>query len=456
MNRKKIIIGSAASVALILFGSYLANALYLRDKLLPGTNIEGIDCSYKTIDEVNQLLMDKHKNTKFSILEGTSESLSFTGSNIGLDRDLTNELSQVREKQNSLTWPLGLISKKALDEETSNLLFNEDAFNTYFSSVNLNKGNRLQSNDAFLNRNNTNFIITEEVYGNTLNVETAINKIKENIKNGADTIDISDCYEKPKVTKNDEKLISLAAKANDLKKINIEYKFGTRREVASDVNKMDMITYDGNDVYFDKSKVNNYVVSLAQKYDTYGSTRSFKSTRRGVVNVTGGVYGWYILTESETEELYNQLLEGNDISRVPNYDGTIIKNEDNDIGSTYIEVDILNQHLWFYKNGALLVEGDVVTGNASNGHDTPKGVHYVWSKESPSILKGQDYETRVEYWMPIEWTGVGIHDAIWRNPAEFGKNTYLTNGSHGCINSPLILAKTIYENVEIGTPVIVF
>ena len=39
---------------------------------------------------------------------------------------------------------------------------------------------------------------------------------------------------------------------------------------------------------------------------------------------------------------------------------------------------------------------------------------------------------------------------------DFGKNIYLTNGSHGCINSPPILAQTIFDNIETGTPVICY
>jgi lipoprotein-anchoring transpeptidase ErfK/SrfK len=38
----------------------------------------------------------------------------------------------------------------------------------------------------------------------------------------------------------------------------------------------------------------------------------------------------------------------------------------------------------------------------------------------------------------------------------FGKQIYLTSGSHGCVNSPYNLAKTIFENIEPGTPIIVY
>ena len=49
---------------------------------------------------------------------------------------------------------------------------------------------------------------------------------------------------------------------------------------------------------------------------------------------------------------------------------------------------------------------------------------------------------------------IGIHDAGWRN--KFGGNIYLTNGSHGCINSPPNLANTIFNNIDASTPVICY
>ena len=32
----------------------------------------------------------------------------------------------------------------------------------------------------------------------------------------------------------------------------------------------------------------------------------------------------------------------------------------------------------------------------------------------------------------------------------------MTNGSHGCVNLPPSTAKTIFENVDTGTPVILY
>ena len=69
------------------------------------------------------------------------------------------------------------------------------------------------------------------------------------------------------------------------------------------------------------------------------------------------------------------------------------------------------------------------------------------------MLRGPGYASPVSYWMPFDG-GIGLHDATWRY--KFGGEIYKTNGSHGCVNMPLSTAKTIYENIESDTPIIVY
>ena len=111
------------------------------------------------------------------------------------------------------------------------------------------------------------------------------------------------------------------------------------------------------------------------------------------------------------------------------------------------------QKLYCYKAGELLLETDIVTGNMRRNWDTPVGVNFVYAKQKNRILRGQGYASPVDYWMPVKGA-IGIHDADWRK--EFGGEIYLKNGSHGCINIPPENMPIIYDNYEIGTPVIMF
>lgn len=125
------------------------------------------------------------------------------------------------------------------------------------------------------------------------------------------------------------------------------------------------------------------------------------------------------------------------------------------VDSTFVEISIDDQYMWFFKDGRQIVGTPVVTGNY-NSMDTPKGYHSVQNKASPCTLSGPGYTSYVDYWIAFIGSGYGIHDASWRSEGEFGGNTYKGNGSHGCVNTPYNAVRTIYNNISVGTPVIVY
>ena len=58
-------------------------------------------------------------------------------------------------------------------------------------------------------------------------------------------------------------------------------------------------------------------------------------------------------------------------------------------------------------------------------------------KQKGATLKGPNYEAEVTYWMPFNGN-IGIHDASWRY--SFGGEIYKRNGTHGCVNAPIIFS----------------
>ena len=121
------------------------------------------------------------------------------------------------------------------------------------------------------------------------------------------------------------------------------------------------------------------------------------------------------------------------------------------IADTYVEVDIDNQHMTYYVDGEVFVDTDVVTGYPY-GNWTPPGMYRVQNIHEDQWLSGDDYHVFVEYWVGFHGA-YGIHDASWRDI--FGGKHYLTNGSHGCANTPTEPMRIIHANIEVGTPVLV-
>ena len=119
-------------------------------------------------------------------------------------------------------------------------------------------------------------------------------------------------------------------------------------------------------------------------------------------------------------------------------------------GLTYIDVDIANQMLTYFVNGAVVLSTPCVTG--SPGRSTPRGIFQINSCIPGKYLNGPTWHVWVNRWMRFAG-GCGIHDATWRK--SFGGNIYKTNGSHGCVNIPYDQALALYNMVGVGTTVYV-
>ena len=223
------------------------------------------------------------------------------------------------------------------------------------------------------------------------------------------------------------------------------------------------MTVDNGSVIWDETAITRYVEELAAETDTRGREKDFIDHFGQTVhfNAAQVEYGYRILQPDEVEQLTEDLKSGQTITREPVYDLTdqwddpccYSRNGMDDLNGTYIEVSVSDQYVWFYKDGEVIVETDCVTGNHERGWDTTHGVYGISGKASPAVLRGEGYETPVNYWMPFNG-GQGLHDATWRG--NFGGKIYRSNGSHGCVNLPLWAAEIIYENCKSGMAVVVY
>ena len=207
-------------------------------------------------------------------------------------------------------------------------------------------------------------------------------------------------------------------------------------------------------ISFQEDALSEYVSTLAEKYDTKSETREFKTHSGDTITVTGGSYGWE-MDQSGTVTALKDFLAGAQSGEFqPVWTQEAASHGDTDIGTTYAEVDLDEQHVYVYVDGKCVMDTDCVSGKAiDSDRYTPTGTYSIVYRKSPATLKGDGYESPVTYWMPFN-RGIGFHDATWRS--KFGKEIYLTSGSYGCINLPLSAAKELYSYVYSGMPVIVY
>ncbi|SEL17220.1 Putative peptidoglycan binding domain-containing protein [Carnobacterium iners] len=453
MNRKKSVIWGLAIFLTIIGIFYVTLSMQYKNQFLPKTTVNGIEVGKKTVKEANQEIKKYYREKEIRVMENKKELFTFTGKDIGVTSEFIKPLDKEIRKQNSWSWPIKQISSNHAKLIIKNLTFEDSKLETYISSLLLNQENRTKPSNAEIIKVDNQFSIQPEVKGNFLDQFRVVELLKESFKEGDSKLDLKQAYEKPGILASDKTLESKLGELQKLSELSVVYTITGSKEVVPRETLVSWLGVDeANSITVDKIGVTAYIEGLSVKYSTYEKTRNFKTSKRGVVNVPPGTYGWTLDVARESELLATDILLGENIERTPLYNGSGYSDNENEFGENYIEVDLASQHMWVYINGQRFLETDIISGKPKT--PTPKGVFYVWKKDRNATLTGEDYATPVDYWLPVDWDGVGIHDSPWQSI--YGGNNYITKGSHGCINTPPTVMSKIYNQVEVGIPVIIY
>ena len=460
MGKKPWIIAGSIIGALVVI--YLGIAAFFMSHFLVNTSINGKDFSGKTVADVEAYLKEQVADYELTILEQNNVSDVITGSEISLAYKENSRVQDALENQRQLPWLISLFSESDTDI-TIEVEYDDAALEENIQNLQAVTAEQVDPVAAHPEYDGNSFVVAEEQYGTTVDMETLTAKIKEHITEFDTTLDMMDeeCYVMPAYTSDSPEVQAACDEMNEYLKASITYPMDEDVVVDKDLISK-WVTYDDDmKVTFNEDAVREWMREFGKKYDTLGTTRTITTPTGKTAEVSGGTYGWSVDEETETKNLINSIKNGEVAERAPAYKQTAASHGAQDWGSTYIEVDIAAQHMWYIVDGAVAMESDVVTGLPADGRDTPTGVYSILYTERDSTLKGEtdpetgkpSYETPVAFWMPFTWQGHGFHDATWQS--SFGGSRYQTNGSHGCVNMPYDKAEQLFNMISAGTPVII-
>ncbi len=452
------VLGVAAAGGAGTAGYYIYESRQYETVFFPSTRINGIDASHKTVEEMEKLISAAVEDYTLTIKEKGGKTEEIKGVDIGLHSVFDGKMEEYLAQQDPLEW-WGQKDRIKDYEIEAMIEFDEELLEWQIDGLEvLNQEDPQPPKDAYLSEYvpGQGYVVVPDEPGSVPDREETTKEIREAVKGLRTELDLAglDIYEKAAIASDDQKLHELADRLNRYVNVTVTYTFGEMTEVL-DGNLISqwIIMGDGEEILVDQEAVTAYVKGLAEKYNTASKKKVLKTSYGETVEIERGTYGWRIDQTAETEQLYQILMSGESQAREPIYRQTGASHGENDYGDTYVEINLTSQHLFFYKDGQLLVESDFVSGNAARGFSTPSGAYPLTYKQRNATLRGADYATPVSYWMPFNGN-IGMHDATWRG--SFGGSIYKTNGSHGCINLPRAAAKTIYENIEKGMPVLCY
>lgn len=461
---------------------YLGLGYYYRSSFSFGTWINGVYCTGLDVDEVNDKLSEGYRYDGLEVKSENGNSLFYINAeDIEFSYDFKEALHIYLSANNEWLW-------------ISNLFVGKNRTLTPVVHINKNKlYDLLEAEPSIHNEkpayvetlidDNGNFILIDNMMHRPItdkieySIENAILQSKTELIVG------SEFYLDEEYTTEQLAVIDEFANISTNMSPDITYSFGDDIEHITKETLLSFLKRDENgelvkndsyengsgiseidnldensdvikQVYeWDDDLIDAWVDALCDKYDTLGATRTFTTTLGDTIQIGGGIYGNKIDRNAEKKYL-KEALRGNACEyHEPIYTQKAIKQGLDDIGDTYIEVNLTAQMLYYYEKGELIIETPVVSGNMLLGRDTPDGVNYVYYKQRNRTLHGTGYSSFVKYWIAVKGA-IGIHDASWRD--EYGGDIYLTDGSHGCINTPEDQVSKLYDLVEIGTPAVMF
>lgn len=468
-NHKKPVL-ICGIVVLVLLIVYLAGMLYYNDKFLNGTMVNGSDVGGMTLQKANDQLSKKVNGQSLKLIFNDGQSEVLQSAQLGVSYNKDNSLNQLMKNQNKWAWFIGFFKNEKNTLTDLIQISDENLTNGIASMEHAKEENQIAPTDAYIQYKDGSFSIIEETLGSKFNIEELVKNIKIALSEGKQQLDVTKAngYVKPQVYKDDQDLNNQLKVANEYCLSTITYTTPKGKEIALDgstlitwLSKQDDGSYTKDESVF-KEKLTAFVKELASQYNSIGATRTFTGKDGQSHTVSGGTYGFRVSTDSEVSALLKMINENkSENNRIPEHTGQLPSGENGGLGTTYLEINITKQHLWFVKDGAVALESDFVSGKESDpSRLTPNGTYYIYNKERNRVLRGTkqpngkyEYESPVSYWMPFN-KGIGLHDASWRST--FGGNIYINSGSHGCINLPTGFAGSLYSQIYVNLPVVVY
>lgn len=440
-NRIKLLSVVIGAMLLIAIALIAKEAVGNRSCFAENTYIQGIDCSGLDVQQAQEKVQDEWNSKNVYIWSFTDEIYTVPIQELGLSfkQDFTARLEGVLKEQ-PLIGKIDCNERNVWDLVTFDRENVENVLRRYIGNSQETADVPVEFNEQF-----GEYTFSRSYMNNLIDVTKASEFVISELSNGESNIDISEvAMENIKRLKKELEPINRALKTtvvyhiNDTTTVVLDFKT-TKDWVYQDDSGNYQLDFDSN--------LENFVDQLVEK----AKYVEFAATGIGnvLVEIQKGAVP-QVDKQQEIEWLRQNLGDGKEHDRYLSY----IKEPMSIDLSEYIELDITRQMVWMYRNGECILETPCVTGNLKTKHGTPTGIYHLTYKTTSAILRGRDYASYVDYWMPFN-KGIGFHDASWRKGV-FGGEIYKTSGSHGCVNMPLQAAKTLYQNITSDIPIIIY
>lgn len=483
-KKKTAVLFVIGLIIILLAGAYITGLLMTKDKFLPNTYINGVNVSGMTPEQAVETIEELgNQLNKLVFIKNDGSSVTIPYERFSYEFNTKEVVENALSGANEYLYFLNFFKKTEVNDEITGS-YDKSALEEEIGNASF--GTKQPTNAKIVKGSDGKFTITKEQEGTVVDTAKVLDAAVKAIDEGTEAVDLEEtgCYIQPQVTSED--LEPQLEKLNKIFDVVIELNFDyTTEKISYDTVENAINVKDDGTYTVDQEVIWEWVESLRDKYDTLHKTRKFKSTLQGEIEINSendyygkkdAIFG-YMLDSDETAKAIADAFEKGESTKIDPvyyhnggyYYDTMgqVKHDKSDEASvitdlsrlsSYIEVDLTNQQLWYYKDGKKIFECGVVSGLPTPERKTYPGIYQLWMKETNKTMKGEtsegEYESKCSFWNYISVRSIGIHDAVWHS--SFGGDRYTWAGSHGCVGVSYDSSKYIHDNVPLGTVVIMY
>lgn len=368
-----------------------------------------------TAKEAETKIKEQAANYTLNVKFKDNDTKSVSGKDIDYTYAGDGSVESVLKKQNSFLWFLGNGGKEKDSQVTMQYSQEKlDAVIDGFDEFQSPDGENAPAS-AYITFQNNEFEIVDAVMGEGMDLTLAKQCIENALINADTEVDLEKAgvYDGTLVTADDETLNAQKDQLNELVRASITYSMPDGTTQVLDGNTMkDWLAVDADGNYSKdenqwNERVKEYVANLAAAIDTNGKDHTFPATGiEGGVTISQEGYGWKVDQEQEIAKIAEEVDAHAADAREPQYAQRefAASTENNGFGKTYVEVDASRQHIWLYKDGNLVVDGDCVTGLMEQSSYTKPGIYTTAAKETRKNCTESFRQTAAipgkEMWIP--------------------------------------------------------
>lgn len=445
-----------------LGAAYLTGVGYYSDRFVANTTFGTVDISNLTLVKAQEKLEEDINEREVVLMENDQEVARIKISDLKGEFNTESNLETVYKSQDPSVWVTSYFEEEAFEDVlTDQVTINPSNIELVLSERGLSNAEREAAVDAGIEYNeDEGYFIESGQIGTRIDFDKLGASIVNAVQSNESSVDLEDVYAEPVIDSQSDVLTSIMDTINDFSDIELTLQIAGDDLTLPKETIESWLYFDGNNqLVVDYELVFAYVSALNDEYATYNKNRQFTSTLQGEVTVPPGILGWGIDVAYETQAIIDDLYAGVDVTREPaTFSSGGNGNSADEIGGTYVEIDLTYQMMYLYVNGEMVLGTDIVSGQL--GAETVPGANAVNEMLTDTKLRGYnqfretEYATPVSYWIRFDNQAQGIHDASWQG--SYGGDVWTYAGSLGCINTPYWAVETIYNSVSYGTPVLVF